>query len=535
MVYPADGEAPCGQTEPYAGHAPYTGNLKRITSTDATTVVFELCRPDVAFLAKVAAPALAINDAAWLRSHIDPDGVGAQAIVTEVNGTGPYRLERWDHGSEISLARNDRYWGKPAHNERLVVRWRARAAQRVVELQGATVDGIDDVEGRSVTTVNDDVSLQLHPRPGMNVFYVGFNNGFAPFGDERVRRAIAIGIDRGRIVERFYTAGSEVASHYAPCAIPDGCAGTPWYEFDPLLGKELLAAAGFPDGFDTKIRYLEAPRSYLPDPVGIATELKTQLLDNLGIRAELEAVPEATYLADLDAGKLDGLHLLGASGSYPDVTAFLDPAFGAGASKAFGEPFADIGKALATGRGTVVAGARTAAYAKANDLIRAHVPMVPIARAGSAAAFRSDVDGAGASPLRLERFASMTPGDRRQFVWLTTSEPAGLYCADETDSIAALVCSQVGDGLYAYDPAGASTMPSLASRCAPDKELTVWTCELQPGVVFHDGTTLDASDVVMSFAVQWDAEHPLHHGRDGAFALFASWFGGLLNPPAGSP
>jgi ABC-type transport system substrate-binding protein len=75
-------------------------------------------------------------------------------------------------------------------------------------------------------------------------------------------------------------------------------------------------------------------------------------------------------------------------------------------------------------------------------------------------------------------------------------------------------------------------MPALASRCAPDKGLIVWTCDLRAGVVFHDGATLDASDIVLSFAVQWDAEHPLHRGREGAFARFAAWFGGFLNPPA---
>jgi ABC-type transport system substrate-binding protein len=51
-------------------------------------------------------------------------------------------------------------------------------------------------------------------------------------------------------------------------------------------------------------------------------------------------------------------------------------------------------------------------------------------------------------------------------------------------------------------------------------------------VRFHDGTTLDANDVVLSFAAQWDAEHPLHAGREGRFQPFIDTFGGLLNPPA---
>lgn len=534
--YPAAGDAPCGQAgAPDASHAAYTGNLKRIRAKDAATVIFELCTPDVAFLSKIASPAFGVNDTGWLQSHIEPGASGDQAIVTDVNGTGPYRLESWNRGVEVSLARNDTYWGATPVNERLIVRWHDESAQRLADLQGGTVDGIDDLDSPGTTAVADDVGLRLQPRPGLNVFYMGFTNTFAPFDNEKVRRAIAMGIDRQRIVDTTFPPGSEVASHYAPCAIPYGCAGDPWYAYDPILAKETLAGAGYPNGFDTTIQYRAAPRPYLPDPTGVAQALKTQLLDNLGIRAELVVQPEETFIADVDAGRLDGIHLLGQSATYPDVSAFLDPRFGSGASDEFGRKFTDIQKALATGDSSASHARREAAYVKANEAIRSHVPMIPIARTGSAAAFRADVDGAIASPLRLEPFARMTPGDRRQFVWSTTAEPTGLYCADETEAIATLVCSQLVESLYAYDPSGASTVPSLAKRCAPNPELTVWTCALRPGVLFHDGSRLDANDVVLSYAVQWDADHPRHLGRQGAFSQFASWFGGLLNAPQGSP
>ncbi len=531
-AYPAGGDAPCGQAEePDASHAAYSGQIRRISSTDAETVVFELCDPDVAFRAKIASPAFTINDTGWLAAHIDPASNGAQAIVGEVNGTGPYRLERWNRGSEVSLARNDAYWGDAALNERVIVRWYDNPGQRFAELQNATVDGIDDVFPTSVAAVVDDVGLALQTRPGLNVFYVGFTNTFAPFDNERVRQAIAMGIDRQRIVETYFPPGSELASHYTPCAIPHGCTGDDWYEFDPILGKELLAAAGYPDAFDTKIQYREAGRPYLPDPTAVAAELKNQLLANLGIRAELVAVPEDTFLADVDAGKLDGIHLLGQSATYPDAGAFLDPRFGPGASAEFGTKFDDIGKALASGRTTTSGAKRDAAYAKVNDAIRGHVPMIPIARTATNAAYRADVAGAATSPLRLERFAAMTPGDRRQLVWLSTAEPAGLYCADETDPVSGLVCAQLSESLYGYDPTSAATIPSLAKVCDPDADLTLWTCTLRSGVTFHDGSLLDANDVVLSFAVQWDAEHKLHRGHDGTFATFTDRFGGFLNAP----
>lgn len=534
MSYPADADAPCDQKEPPdTDRGPYRGNLKRIQATDPTTVVFELCHPDVAFLSKIASPAFAINDTAWLQARLDP-GAKTQPIVTDVNGTGPYRLERWDHGSEISLARNDQYWGTPPRNERVIVRWRDTASQRVVELQGATVDGVDQLDPAGVATVAADVSLVMEPRAGLNTVYLGFDSANAPFDNVQVRQAIAMGIDRQKLVDTFFPPGSQTADYVTPCAIPNGCKGPAWYPYDPVQAKEILTAAGFADGFDTTIHYREAARSTLSSPDAIATEIQTELKANLGINATLVVDPEDTFVGDVEAGKVNGITLMAQSGNWPDISAFLDPQFGSSATKEFGAPMPDLVKALSDGRSTANPAARLAAYTKANTIIHDRAPLVPIAHTGSASGFRADVDGASASPLRLERFAWMTPGDRRQLVWLTTNEPPGLYCPDEVDPVATLVCAQLTDSLYEYDPDGASVEPALARSCTPDKDLTTWTCKLRTGVAFHNGATLDADDVVMSFAVQWDADNPLHLGDTGDFAHM-SWLGGLLNPPAAAP
>jgi len=50
-------------------------------------------------------------------------------------------------------------------------------------------------------------------------------------------------------------------------------------------------------------------------------------------------------------------------------------------------------------------------------------------------------------------------------------------------------------------------------------------------VKFHDGSSFDANDVVLSYVVQWDAAHPLHVGNTGGFTYWTSLWGGFLNPP----
>ncbi len=331
---------------------------------------------------------------------------------------------------------------------------------------------------------------------------------------------------------RSCRSGSEVASHYTPCAVPHGCAGDSWYEYDPTLAQETLAGAGYTDGFDTSLHYPATGSPGLPDPEAIAQEIQTELLDNLGINVELVPEPAETYLADLAAGRIVGLHLMVGDAPYPDVAAYLDPQFGSGASAEFGTPFDDVTKALSAGTATANDDKRESSYAAANAAIRTHVPMIPIAHVGSMAAFRADVSGASTSPLRLERFARMTPGDRRQFVWLAPSEPVSPSCADALDPVTLLVCSQLVEGLYAYVPTSAAPVANLAKRCVPNKDLSVWTCTLRKGITFHDGSRLEADDVALSIAIQWDADHPLHAAQVGRSTTFATLFGGFLHPNA---
>ena len=131
----------------------------------------------------------------------------------------------------------DGYWGTKALTPKAILRWNKEAAQRLVELQAGTVDGIDNVGPTDFATVEGDSNLQLKPRTGLNVFYLGFNNTFKPWDNEAVRQAIAKGIDRKRIVDTFYPGGSTVADYFTPCDIANGCVGPKWYDFDAAAAK----------------------------------------------------------------------------------------------------------------------------------------------------------------------------------------------------------------------------------------------------------------------------------------------------------
>lgn len=519
MVYPADGEAPCGV-------APYTGAFKKISAIDAKTVEFQLCAPDVAFLSKIAFSAFGIQDSAYLEAN-----AANKVYLEKPNGTGPYKLKSWDKGSRLVLEANADYWGTKALTPNLEFRWSDQAAQRWLELQAGSVDGIDNPGADDIAAIKGNADVKFYAREGLNTLYIGMNNTIAPWTDENVRKAIAMGIDRKRIVDNFYPEGSEVATHFTPCAIPFGCEGEATWDFDAAGAKKLLQDANFDFSKTYKIQFRAAVRGYLPDPPQIATEIASQLKTNLGINATPELMESGAFLDANAAGTLDGLFLLGWGADYPDATNFLDYHFGSGSGKKFGKPFDDIVAALNKGGQTADEAARKAAYTEANNLIKQHVPMAIIAHGGSGTVFKADVEGAHSSPLSTEIFSVMKAGDRDTLVWMQNAEPLSLYCGDESDGETLRACEQINESLYAYKVAGTAAEPSLATECKASADLLTWTCTLRDGVKFHDGAALDANDVVASFAVQWDTKHPLHVGRSGAFEYFPGLFGGFLNPP----
>jgi peptide/nickel transport system substrate-binding protein len=505
----------------------YGGEFKTIEAVDALTVRFELCYPDVAFRSKVAFSAFAIHPT----EHLEATGGGGDALISNPIGTGPYKLAQWDRGSQLILTRNDDYWGTPAIAQTLVFRWSTEAAQRLVELQSGQVDGIDNVGTDDFETVAGDASLQLIPRQGLNIFYIGMNNTIPPFDSEQVRQALAMAIDRDRIVDNFYPPGSSVATQFLPAAIPGYDPAATWYEYDPEAAMALLAEAGYADGFDIALSYRDVVRGYLPQPAVVAQDIQAQLAE-IGVNVTINVMESGAFLDATDQGDpAVAFHMLGWGADYPDATNFLDYHFGAGSSAQFGNKFEDLTTVLSAAAQLADQAERDVLYAQAAELIKQHVPMIPVAHGGSAVAFKADVVGAHSSPLSNELFAVMDPGGRDTLVWMQNAEPIGLYCADETDGESLRACEQINESLLGFEVGGTATVPALATACDANEELTVWTCTLREGVLFHDGSTFDANDVVMSYVVQWDASHPLHVGRDGSFTYFPGLFGQFLNAP----
>jgi ABC-type transport system substrate-binding protein len=241
----------------------------------------------------------------------------------------------------------------------------------------------------------------------------------------------------------------------------------------------------------------------------------------------IEVMESGSFLDASDAGDL-GFYLLGWGADYPDATNFLDVHFGQGASAQFGEKYPEIVDLLNEASVTSDPTTRLDLYAQANALIRDNAIMVPIAHGASAVAYKASILNPNVSPLGNESLAVMEDPDDDNFVFMQNGEPAGIYCADETDGEALRVCEQITEPLLAYVVGGTDVEPALAESYVVSEDGLTWTFDLRDAT-FHDGSAFDANDVVMTYAAQWDAASPLHVGRDGSFGYWTYLFKAFLN------
>jgi peptide/nickel transport system substrate-binding protein len=369
----------------------------------------------------------------------------------------------------------------------------------------------------------------------MNVFYIGMNNQVSPYDNRMVRQAMALALDRQKIVDVVFPEGYEVASHFAPCAIPFACEGDEWHSFDPQLAKNLLAEAGYPNGFQTELFYRDVLRGYLPNPDLAAEEIRTQLWENLRVNVKVRKVDQDQFIDAVDSGSLEGLYLLGWGADYPDISNFLDYHFGADASLQFGEKNSELVGLLVEGASEISSKGRREIYRKANNIILQDVPMIPVAHGDwysqdhLAVAYHTNVQNAPVAAFGFETYSDTSVPGKDTFKWMQSEEPISLYCAVETDNDSLRSCIQISETLYKFQNNSAVAVPGLAENCEPNGDLTVWTCDLREGVYFHDNSTLDANDVVMSFWVQWDDTHSIHVGISKDFDYFSAFWGSFTS------
>jgi len=455
---------------------------------------------------------------------------GGDAVKINDNpiGTGPYIVKEWVRGDHITFEANPTYFGTKPANSTFILKWNKEAAARLLDLQSGNVSGIAEVTADDLSTISADANLQLAPRKINNFLYLGINNAIAPWDNEKVRQGLAMLINKQKIVDDFYAPGSVAATQFVPAGVKPGFTdGYVDTTYDTAKGIEMLKAEGFDFNKEYTLSYAERTRPYFPQPTKIAQAVQAQLAES-GIKIKLEMEEWATYLPATRDGKKE-LFFLGWSEDYPDATNWYD-VFLMGTSKSFGNPFQDMMDLIAKAGKSGDPVERQKMYDEVNKLYAQHVPNIVIAHGTVNQAYLASVENVVLGPYN-ENFKLMKTADGT-VVFSQDGEPVSLTCADETDGNSFRACNLVFSKLYTFTTTSVAE-PDLAESCTGNADATEWTCVLKKGVVFSNGSKLDANDVVASFSIGLDYKYPLRKGNTGAFQYFKDLLGPkVLNQPA---
>jgi len=238
------------------------------------------------YLAEPFAPLLA-HLAHSMTGMVSPTAV--EAGVVDPVGTGPFKFVEWIPATRLVLERNENYWGEGPYLDKLVFLPIPEGGTRVMmllagEIQATTVIPVDDV-----ALVQDDPNTVAVIMPSLGHHYIGINCQRGPLADPLVRRALNYALDSQEFVDFVWGGFAEVAdSVIAPGVFGYKKVGP--YPHDPEEAKRLLAAAGYPDGFKTTIRYNPGWRE-------LGAQVLQAQLKVVGIDAELISMEWGSYLA----------------------------------------------------------------------------------------------------------------------------------------------------------------------------------------------------------------------------------------------
>lgn len=494
--------------------------LKSVEKVDDYTVRFTFHRPHAPFLAQLASAMMPMVSPAAVMKYMD------ESFRNPV-GTGPMKFVEWKPEDTITIVRNDNYWGEKAKLQKMVFRVIKEDTARLLELQAGTIDGADSIRPDDIPVVKADPKLALYVRPAFTIGYLGMNTDREPFNKLEVRQAVNHAIDKQAIVNAVAPETGQPAKEYLPPLMWGYNDEIVDYEYNPTKAKELLAKAGYPNGFELYLWYLPVRRSYFPEAKLIAEIIQSQL-KAIGINCHLVTYDWGTYLYKIRHDEAD-LWMLGWMSDFGDPDNNLFTFFsGSTDSWAKGPPDKELYDLLVKARTEPDIAKRTELYKQANQRIHDIALGVPIMHNAGAFAAKKEVKGIVPDPFYLEYWWDIeTPTGT--FIWGRAGDAVGLDAWDETDGESFMVTNQIFEGLYARKPGSTEIEPKLADGMPEvSADGLVWTIKLKKGIKFHDGTDFNADAVVFNIERAWDPNHPYRNtAHTNEYVYFADFFGGF--------
>ena len=254
--------------------------IQSVTAEDPHTVVVTLSQPTGSFLFNMG----------WGDAVI-VDKASAEKNKSNPIGTGPFKFSKWVRGDRIVMVRNDAYWGTPAKLKTATIKIIPDPAAAVSAMMAGDIDAFANFPApESLAQFKSDPRFKVVIGTTEGETILSTNNQSGPFKKLKVRQAIAHALDRKAIIDgAMFGYGTPIGTHFAPHhpAYIDLIATHP---YNLAKAKQLLAEAGYPDGFKATIKL--PPPSYARR----GGEIVASQLRKIGIDLEIIPVEWAQWL-----------------------------------------------------------------------------------------------------------------------------------------------------------------------------------------------------------------------------------------------
>ena len=225
-----------------------TSKIEEVTVNGDHEVTIKLTEPYAAFKTIVTQHNLSI-----LSEKAVTEAGDSYGDVDNLLGSGPFKVTEWVPNDHYTLVRNDNYWGEMPIATSITCRVIPEGSARTIALEAGEIDVVWSVDPTDCANVESNPDVKLLSQPSTGIDYVGMNTQKEKFSDKRVRQAINYALDKQAFVDTIIEGRGLVANSYINAAIPGWTDEVEAYPYDPEKAKELLAEAGYPDGFECSI------------------------------------------------------------------------------------------------------------------------------------------------------------------------------------------------------------------------------------------------------------------------------------------
>jgi dipeptide transport system substrate-binding protein len=394
----ADENAPfhkvtAGQTYAYFDDMGMKNIVDHVEKVDDHTVRFVLKRAEAPFLADMAMDFASILSKEYFDAMMKK-GTPNAADVYPI-GTGPFEFVSYQKDAIIRYKAFDQHFRGRPKIDSLIYSITRDATARYAKLKTGECQVMAFPKPADLDAMRKDPQLSIQQKEGLNVGYIAFNVEKKPFDNRLVRQALNYATNKEAILKAVYQGNGQVAKNPIPPILWGYNNAVQDYPYDPAKAKQLLAQAGYPNGFEVDLWYLPVTRPYNPDGKRMAELIQADWA-KVGVRARLVTYEWAEYRKRSKTGE-QTVMMFGWSGDNGDPDNFFVPLLGCEAVKGGGNvsrwcnrSFEDL---VVKAAQTPSQPERAKLYEQAQVIVHDEAPWIPIAHSVRFDALRKEVHG----------------------------------------------------------------------------------------------------------------------------------------------